>query len=137
MAVAPETVGLRLMVDPTRLSRILQQLVSNAVKFTPAGGHITLSARRDGAGFIALTVADTGIGMRAEDIPVALSPFSQVDSSLSRRYEGTGMGLPLCKSIIELHGGRLEIASAPGQGTTVTVLLPEAARAPHVATVAS
>ncbi|HEV2264285.1 MAG TPA: ATP-binding protein [Stellaceae bacterium] len=137
MAVAPEAAGLRLMVDPTRLSRILQQLVSNAVKFTPAGGHITLSARRNGAGFIALTVADTGIGMRAEDIPVALSPFSQVDSSLSRRYEGTGMGLPLCKSIIELHGGRLEITSAPGQGTTVTVLLPEAARASHAATVAS
>ncbi|MGB8182636.1 MAG: ATP-binding protein, partial [Stellaceae bacterium] len=95
------------------------------------------SARRDGAGFVALSVADTGIGMRAEDIPVALSPFSQVDSSLSRRYEGTGMGLPLCKSIIELHGGRLEIASAPGQGTTVTVLLPEAAREPQAATVAS
>ncbi|MGH7001140.1 MAG: ATP-binding protein, partial [Stellaceae bacterium] len=125
MAVAPEAGGLWLMVDSTRLRRILQQLVSNAVKFTPAGGHITLSARRDGAGFIALSVADTGIGMRAEDIPVALSPFSQVDSSLSRRYEGTGMGLPLCKSIIEMHGGRLEIASAPGQGTTVTVLLPE------------
>ena len=137
MAVAPEADGLWLMADPARLGRILQQLVSNAVKFTPAGGHITLSARRDGAGFVALSVADTGIGMRAEDIPVALSPFSQVDSSLSRRYEGTGMGLPLCKSIVELHGGRLEIASAPGKGTTVTVLLPEAARAPQTATVAS
>lgn len=137
MAVAAAADGLWLMADPARLSRILQQLVSNAVKFTPAGGHITLSARRDDAGFVALSVADTGIGMRAEDIPVALSPFSQVDSSLSRRYEGTGMGLPLCKSIIELHGGRLEIASAPGKGTTVTVVLPEAARAPQTATVAS
>ncbi|MGH6984730.1 MAG: ATP-binding protein [Stellaceae bacterium] len=137
MAVAPSAEGLWLLADPTRLNRILQQLVSNAVKFTPAGGHITLSARRDGAGFIALSVADTGIGMRAEDIPVALSPFSQVDSSLSRRYEGTGMGLPLCKSIVELHGGRLEIASAPGKGTTVTVLLQEATRVPQTATVVS
>lgn len=137
MAVAAAADGLWLMADPARLSRILQQLVSNAVKFTPAGGHITLSARRDDAGFVALSVADTGIGMRAENISVALSPFSQVDSSLSRRYEGTGMGLPLCKSIIELHGGRLEIASAPGKGTTVTVVLPEAARAPQTATVAS
>jgi len=137
LSVAPDSAALWLMADPMRLRRILQQLVSNAVKFTPAGGRITLSARRDGAGFVALSVADTGIGMRAEDIPVALSPFSQVDSSLSRRYEGTGMGLPLCKSIIELHGGRLEIASARGRGTTVTVLLPEAARAPQAATVAS
>jgi len=137
IAVAPASENIWLSADPTRLNRILQQLVSNAVKFTPAGGHINLSARRDGAGFIALSVADTGIGMRAEDIPVALSPFSQVDSSLSRRYEGTGMGLPLCKSIIELHGGRLDIVSAPGKGTTVTVLLQEAARAPQTATVAS
>jgi len=137
LTVAPDEIGLWLVADPLRLRRILHQLVSNAVKFTPAGGRITLSARRDGAGFVALSVADTGIGMRAEDIPVALSPFSQVDSSLARRYEGTGMGLPLCKSIIELHGGRLEIVSAPGQGTTVTVLFSEAVRAVSAATVAS
>ena len=137
LTVAPDEAGLWLVADPLRLRRILHQLVSNAVKFTPAGGRITLSARRDGTGSVALAVADTGIGMRAEDIPVALSPFSQVDSSLSRRYEGTGMGLPLCKSIIELHGGRLEIVSAPGQGTTVTVLLSEAVCALPAATVAS
>jgi len=137
LTVAPDEAGLWLVADPLRLRRILHQLVSNAVKFTPAGGRITLSARRDGTGSVALAVADTGIGMRAEDIPVALSPFSQVDSSLSRRYEGTGMGLPLCKSIIELHGGRLEIVSAPGQGTTITVLLSEAVCAQPAATVAS
>ncbi|MDE2166730.1 MAG: MCP four helix bundle domain-containing protein [Alphaproteobacteria bacterium] len=137
LTVASDDAGLWLMADPLRVRRILHQLVSNAIKFTPAGGRITLSARRDGAGLVAVSVADTGIGMRAEDIPVALSPFSQVDSSLSRRYEGTGMGLPLCKSIIELHGGRLEIASEPGHGTTVTVLLPEAVRKPQIATVAS
>ncbi len=137
LAVVPDKSGLWLMADPVRLRRILQQLVSNAVKFTAAGGRITLSARRDGTSFIALEVTDTGIGMRPEDIPVALSPFSQVDSSLSRRYEGTGMGLPLCKSIVELHGGRLQIVSQLGQGTTVTVLLPEAMQAPQVASMAS
>ena len=136
LAVTPANADVWLMADPVRLRRILHQLVSNAVKFTPAGGRITLSARRDRAGLVALLIADTGIGMRATDIPVALSPFSQVDSSLSRRYEGTGMGLPLCKSIVELHGGRLEITSDPGHGTTVTVLLPEAAHMPQIATVA-
>ena len=137
LSVVPDDRGLWLMADPLRLQRVVQQLVSNAVKFTPAGGRITLSAVRDGTGLIALSVADTGIGMRAEDIPVALSPFSQVDSSLSRRYEGTGMGLPLCNSIVELHGGRLQIVSEPGCGTTVTVLLPEAVQTPQAASVAS
>ncbi|MDE2228941.1 MAG: HAMP domain-containing protein [Alphaproteobacteria bacterium] len=137
LAVAPGDGSLWLLADSMRLRRVLQQLVSNAVKFTPAGGHITLSAKRGRDGFVALSIADTGIGMRPEDIAVALSPFSQVDSSLSRRYEGTGMGLPLCKGVIELHGGRLEIASALGQGTTMTILLPEAVRTPHVATVAT
>ncbi|MGH7224272.1 MAG: ATP-binding protein, partial [Gemmataceae bacterium] len=136
LIVAPDGAGLWLMADPLRLRRILHQLVSNAVKFTPARGCITLSARRDGTGLVALSVSDTGIGMRAEDIPVALSPFSQIDSGLSRRYEGTGMGLPLCKSIVELHGGKLTVTSEPGHGTTVTVLLPEATQMPQVATVA-
>jgi signal transduction histidine kinase len=137
LTIALDEAGLCLMADPSRLRRILHQLVSNAIKFTPSGGRITLSARRDETGLIAVSVADTGIGMRAEDISVALSPFSQVDSSLSRRYEGTGMGLPLCKSIVELHGGRMEIVSEPGHGTTVMVLLREALRTPQAATVAS
>jgi two-component system cell cycle sensor histidine kinase PleC len=87
-----------------------------------------LSASRLVPGWIALKVADTGIGMRAEDIPVALSPFGQIDSSLSRKYEGTGLGLPLCKVFVGLHGGKLTIDSIPGKGTTVTVVLPEAIR---------
>jgi signal transduction histidine kinase len=71
-----------------------------------------------------IRVIDTGIGMAAEDIPKALEPFGQVDSKLSRKYEGTGLGLPLSKALVELHGGALEIQSAPGAGTTVTVVLP-------------
>ena len=71
-----------------------------------------------------LQVADTGIGMSPEQIPVALAVFGQVDTRLARRYEGTGLGLPLVKSIVELHGGEIDIDSAAGQGTTVTVSLP-------------
>ena len=126
-----------LLVDPARARRIVQHLLSNAVKFTPAGGQVTLSASRLVPGWVALKVADTGIGMRAEDIPVALSPFGQIDSSLSRKYEGTGLGLPLCKVFAALHGGSLDIESSPGKGTVVTVVLPEAVSETQSLTVAS
>ena len=126
-----------LLADPARARRIVQHLLSNAVKFTPAGGQVTLSASRLVPGWIALKVADTGIGMRAEDIPVALSPFGQIDSSLSRKYEGTGLGLPLCKVFAALHGGSLDIESSPGKGTVVTVVLPEAVSDTQSLTVAS
>jgi signal transduction histidine kinase len=79
------------------------------------------------AGELVLAVADTGIGMDTGDISVALEPFRQVDGSLARRYEGTGLGLPLARTFAELHGGRLEIASAKGHGTTVTVRIPAVA----------
>jgi signal transduction histidine kinase len=125
-----------LLADPARTRRIVQHLLSNAIKFTPAGGQVTLSASRKARGWIALKVADTGIGMRAEDIPVALAPFGQIDSSLSRKYEGTGLGLPLCKVFAGLHGGNLDIESSPGKGTAVTVVLPEAVREPQSLAVA-
>ena len=73
-----------------------------------------------------IAVSDTGIGMRAEDIPIALDRFGQIDNRLARRYEGTGLGLPLAKEFVELHGGTLSIESVVGAGTTVTVLLPRA-----------
>jgi signal transduction histidine kinase len=97
--------------------------MSNAVKFTPAGGRVTVSAAVDAAGAV-IAVADTGIGMTAADIPVALEPFRQIDGVMSRRFDGTGLGLPLTKALVELHGGSLEIASAPGRGTTVQIRLP-------------
>jgi signal transduction histidine kinase len=77
-----------------------------------------------GAAGIRVTVADTGIGIAPGDIPRALEQFGQIDSSLARKYDGTGLGLPLAKRLIELHGGGLEIASIPGQGTRVTVVIP-------------
>ena len=108
-----------------RLKQVLLNLLSNAVKFTRRGGRVTVSARRDeGAGRLVIAVSDTGIGMSPDDIPMALTPFGQLEASLTRRYEGTGLGLPLAKSFVERLGGSLAISSAPGEGTTVTVTLP-------------
>ena len=114
----------RLHGDEAKLRQIFLNLLSNAVKFTPAGGHIKVAVTPPQGGMVTITVADTGIGMRAEDIPVALAPFGQVDSSLARRYEGTGLGLPLTCALVELHGGTLSLESALGEGVTVTVRLP-------------
>jgi len=93
------------------------------VKFTPSGGRVTVAAAVRGEGAV-IAVADTGIGMKAEDIPIALEPFRQIDGALSRRFDGTGLGLPLAKALVELHGGRLEIESVPDAGTVVRVVLP-------------
>jgi signal transduction histidine kinase len=110
--------------DERALKQILLNLLSNAVKFTPAGGQVTLQAWLDADGGMALAVHDTGIGMAAADLPKALASFAQVDSSLTRKYEGIGLGLPISGALAELHGGSLELTSAPGAGTTVTVRLP-------------
>ncbi len=109
--------------DSVKLQQILLNLLSNAIKFTPAGGKVALAATRR-ADMVAVAISDTGIGMRPEEIPIALAPFGQVDSSLARKYEGTGLGLPLTKAFVDLHGGTLEIASTVGVGTTVTVTFP-------------
>ena len=108
--------------DDRKITQVVLNLLSNAIKFTPAGGHIRLSIRRSGEG-VDIVVADSGIGMSEKDIDLALSPFGQVDSSLNREYTGTGLGLPLSKSLVELHGGTMTIDSAPGKGTTFTVHL--------------
>jgi signal transduction histidine kinase len=109
--------------DPAKLCQVVLNLLSNAAKFTDAGGTITVSAAATG-GAAVIRVTDNGIGMAPEEIPIALAAFGQIDSRLARRYEGTGLGLPLSKAIIELHGGTITIDSAPGKGTCVTVTLP-------------
>jgi signal transduction histidine kinase len=109
--------------DELRLRQVLVNLVSNAVKFTP-NGSVDIVARVDGAGALRLDVRDTGIGMDAAGIEQALKPFGQVDNGLSRKFEGTGLGLPLAKSLVELHGGTLSIVSEQGVGTVVSVVLP-------------
>ncbi|MCK6450830.1 MAG: HAMP domain-containing histidine kinase [Alphaproteobacteria bacterium] len=116
-----------LEADPIKLKQILLNLLSNAIKFTPRGGTITVAAREGASGTVEFSVADTGIGMQASDIPLALEPFRQIDSSYGRKYQGTGLGLPLARALAELHGGTLAIQSEPGKGTTVTVAVPVAA----------
>ncbi|EME70921.1 Signal transduction histidine kinase [Paramagnetospirillum caucaseum] len=119
-----------LMIDSRRTKQILINLLGNAVKFTPPGGSVTLRGERQPSGGIAFHVADTGIGMSEADIAIALSPFGQVDTGLDRRFEGAGLGLPLAKSLAELHGGRLDIRSVPGKGTTVSVYFPASCTVP-------
>jgi signal transduction histidine kinase len=126
-----ESVTLRLatglpnvIADRRSLMQVIINLLSNAMKFTPDGGQVVLSAFLRGDGGITIQVADTGIGMSSEDIPKALSAFTQVDDGLSRTHEGTGLGLAIVKSLVELHGGILAIESAKGRGTTVRAELP-------------
>ncbi len=114
----------RLWGDRLRLRQILVNLLSNAFKFTPRGGRVTIGGVLTQTGTLILSVSDTGIGMRAEDVPTALSLFSQLDTGFSRQHSGTGLGLPLTKRLVELHGGFLDIASQPNRGTTVTLTFP-------------
>jgi signal transduction histidine kinase len=109
--------------DSRRLRQILLNLLSNAVKFTPAGGNVRVSTALGLDGF-AIAIADSGIGIAKEDIPRALERFGQIDSTLARKYEGSGLGLPLSKHLAELHGGTLTIKSEVGAGTVVTVSFP-------------
>jgi signal transduction histidine kinase len=114
----------RLAADELKLKQVLLNLLSNALKFTPRGGSVTVGARHPAGRGLVLSVADTGIGMRDEDIPLALSPFGQVASAFARNHDGIGLGLPLARHLTELHQGRLEIESHPGAGTTVRLHLP-------------
>ena len=113
-----------LFADERAVRQIVLNFLSNAAKFTPRGGRIEIAARQAPDGGLEISVADTGIGMAPEDIPRALSPFDQLEDSWDRRYEGTGLGLPLVNALLTLHQGRLDIVSAPGAGTTVTARFP-------------
>ena len=109
--------------DDRRLRQAVVNLLANAVKFTPSSGNVRVVCAHTETGVL-IVVSDTGVGMSAADIPKAMEPFGQVDSKLSRRYEGTGLGLPLAKDLVELHGGTLTIESEVNVGTTVTITLP-------------
>jgi signal transduction histidine kinase len=109
--------------DERLIKQILSNLLSNAVKFTEKGGSAVIGARLDG-GAMVVTVKDSGIGIAPTDVPRAMERFGQVDNSLSRKFEGTGLGLPLVKAFTELHGGTFELQSAAGVGTTAIVRLP-------------
>ena len=121
-ASLPEALPL-LLADERRMRQIVLNLLSNAVKFTDEGGRVTISARADANGF-AIMVTDSGIGMSPEDLVRVMEPFVQADSRLSRKYEGSGLGLPLTKALVEAHGGHFTLDSHPGHGTTAIVTLP-------------
>ena len=113
-----------LWADATAVRQIALNLLSNAVKFTNAGGDVTISAGAASDGAIALLVRDTGIGIETDDLATVLEPFRQVGDIMTHAKEGVGLGLTLVKSLVEMHGARLELESAPGRGTTVTVRFP-------------
>jgi signal transduction histidine kinase len=115
-----------LCADERKTKQVLLNLISNAVKFTPEGGSITVAAKYDPSVGVIISVKDTGIGIAPHDLERVLQPFEQVDSAFSRSHQGTGLGLPLVKAIMELHGGTMELDSQPGTGTEVRVIFPPA-----------
>ncbi|MBU6506509.1 MAG: hybrid sensor histidine kinase/response regulator [Alphaproteobacteria bacterium] len=115
----------RFFGDAAKLRQILINLLANAVKFTPSGGKVSVAVEQGPDGGMVFHVRDTGIGIPPEKLPLALAPFGQVDSGFTRQHSGTGLGLPLTKRLIELHGGTMQIDSKPGKGTTVTAQFPK------------
>jgi signal transduction histidine kinase len=113
----------KLVADELKLKQVLINLLSNAAKFTPERGIVTVRARVEATG-AAIMVADTGIGIEAQDLPKVFKPFTQLNANVSRKYKGTGLGLPLAKALVELHDGTLTVESIAGKGTTVTVRFP-------------
>ncbi len=109
--------------DFRALKQILLNIMTNAIKFTPSGGSITISAAATDS-FVHLTVTDTGIGIAEKDMERLARPFEQIENQFSKTKEGTGLGLALTRSLIEMHNGRFEVSSVLGQGTTVNVVLP-------------
>ncbi len=110
--------------DAAKLRQVFANLVSNAIKFTSVGGRVVVDCESDRDGSVCVSVRDTGVGMDSDEIQVALAPFGQVDGTRTRWREGTGLGLPIAKALIELHGGKLAITSERQVGTTVVVKLP-------------
>ncbi len=121
---AEEPLSVEVCGDERLIKQALLNVLSNAIKFTPDGGVVTLAIAQEESGAVSVSVTDTGAGIAEEDLSTIFQPFQQVDSSLTRPFEGTGLGLPLTKSFMELHGGRIEIDSEVGEGTRVTLTLP-------------
>lgn len=112
--------------DAKKLKQVMLNLLSNSVKFTPSGGAVTVTMWQNVVdGGLAIEVKDTGIGIAPKDISRAMAPFGQVDNTLSRKYEGTGLGLPLTRKFVEIMGGTFNITSEVGKGTTITITLPK------------
>jgi two-component system cell cycle sensor histidine kinase PleC len=124
LRVTGSAAGLTLTADRRRTKQMIVNLLSNAIKFTHTGGLVEVAARRMADGVIAITVADTGIGMSDDQIAVALEPFGRVESAAIKDPTGTGLGLPIVKNLIEAHGGQLQIRSQLKRGTLVRLVFP-------------
>lgn len=125
VVLAGELPPLTVLADGNRLRQVLLNLLTNAIKFTPEGGRVTLSGARGEAGELLLSVADTGVGIAPEDLPKVFEPFGQANNQTARSAsQGTGLGVPISKRLIEAHGGRLDIDSEVGRGTEVILRLP-------------
>jgi two-component system cell cycle sensor histidine kinase PleC len=120
--IAPDLPSVR--GDSVKLRQVFTNLISNALKFTRKGGSVTIKAASGADDNVVVSVRDTGVGMSDEEMAVALMPFGQVDSSHARWREGTGLGLPIARALVQLHGGAIQIRSRKGAGTEVTVVLP-------------
>jgi CheY-like chemotaxis protein len=129
LELAPEA-NVRIVADQRKLKQILFNLLSNAVKFTPTAGTVNVSAVRDGE-FIEITVADTGIGIRGEDVPKLFQAFTQLESVYTKGFEGTGLGLALTRQLVELHGGRIWMDSEFGTGSRFSFTIPLTQAATH------
>ncbi len=123
VAMLPESLA-PLLADERLVKQMMLNLLSNAIKFTLPRGRVVLGAEVDMHGATTVTVHDSGVGMNAEDLARALEPFGQANDLLVRHHQGTGLGLPLVRSLMELHGGELDIRTAPGQGTTARLRFP-------------
>jgi two-component system cell cycle sensor histidine kinase PleC len=135
MTTAAQNAGLTLKVmvpvplpllraDETKVSQVLLYLVDNAIKFTPRQGEVSIEASPAADGGIDLVVRDTGIGMKEEDIPLAMQPFGRIACPLKHQHEGMGLGLPICKRLAELHGAEFVVSSEPGKGTACKISFP-------------
>jgi signal transduction histidine kinase len=118
------------VVDGRRIQQVLLNLLSNAIKFTPEDGQVTVRAYWDSRAGLQVSVCDTGIGIAADKMQTAFEPFGQVENAFTKKYEGTGLGLPLAKALVELHNGEIRIESALNAGTTASIILPPESAAP-------
>jgi signal transduction histidine kinase len=113
-----------LVADERRLVQIILNLLSNAIKFTPNKGMVEIAAGKKRNGKIFIRVSDTGIGIKSGDIDKIMSEFGRIDNTIANKDEGTGLGLPLTKGLVEMHDGTMTMESKPGKGTSVTVMFP-------------
>jgi two-component system phosphate regulon sensor histidine kinase PhoR len=120
-------------MDAPKINQVLTNLLSNAIKFTPPGGDIQIKVIQDvsetgsnGSGFVQVDISDTGIGLDPDQRDKIFEKFYQVDHSTTREYDGTGLGLPIAKEIVELHGGKIWVRNRKGKGSTFSFTLPMA-----------